>query len=181
MGKNNDDNNRNNNNNNNNNSVMQLMEQAALTVNALSEQMGVVAGQLKNIKAAQIDHNNRITDLENWKIHHDETDRVSRAQSLRIKNAIHARADYLLGIELKGGLVAKESMSVDKRYRGKFISRCYVDGRKHSRLGTPYTETLKKDYPEVMEYIEEWEPECEYEGKTGTRAYIAYIDDRERA
>lgn len=50
--------------------ALQLMEQAALNISAISEQMGVIAGQIRGIKAEQIDHANRITDLENWKVHH---------------------------------------------------------------------------------------------------------------
>lgn len=163
------------------NDVMQMMNQAALNITAISEQMGVVAGQIKSIKAQQIDHNNRITDLENWKTHHIETERVNRDQARRIKGAIHARVNYVLGIELNGGLVKKECMSVDKKYRGAFYGRCYSDARKYSNLGTPYSETCVKDYQTVIDYIENWEPECEYEGKTGTRAYIAYLDDREKS
>ena len=163
------------------NDVMQMMNQAALNITAISEQMGVVAGQIKSIKAQQIDHNNRIIDLENWKTHHIETERVNRDQARRIKGAIHARVNYVLGIELNGGLVKKECMSVDKKYRGAFYGRCYSDARKYSNLGTPYSETCVKDYQTVIDYIENWEPECEYEGKTGTRAYIAYLDDREKS
>lgn len=163
------------------NEVMEMMNQAALNINALSEQMGVVAGQLKKIRADQVDHANRIADLENWKIHHEETERVNRDQARRIRGAIHARVNHVLGIELNGGLVKKECMSVDKKYRGAFYGRCYSDARKYSQLGTPYSETCKKDYETVINYIESWEPECEYEGKTGTRAYISYLDDREKA
>ena len=161
--------------------AMQLMEQAALNINALSEQMGVVAGQIKTIRAEQINQNNRITDLENWKAHHIETERVNRDQARRIRGAIHARVNHILGIELNGGLVKKECMSIDKKYRGAFYGRCYSDARKYSSLGTPYSETCQKDYQPVIDYIENWEPECEYEGKTGTRAFIAYLDDREKA
>lgn len=163
------------------NEVMQMMNQAALNINALSEQMGVVAGQIKTIRAAQIDHANRITDLENWKQHHIETERVTRDQARRIRGAIHARVNHVLGIELNGGLVKKECMSIDKKYRGAFYGRCYSDARKYSMLGTPYSETCQKDYQAVIDYVENWEPECEYEGKTGTRAYISYLDDREKA
>lgn len=160
------------------NEVMQMMNQAALNINALSEQMGVVAGQIKTIRAAQIDHNNRITDLENRMTHHEETERVTRDQARRIKGAVHARVNHVLGIELNGGLVKKECMSIDKKYRGAFFSRCYSDARKYSDLGSPYSETCQKDYQAVIDYIENWEPECEYEGKIGTKAYIAYLDDR---
>ena len=163
------------------NEVMEMMNQAALTITAISEQMGVVAGQIKKIKSDQIDQNNRITDLENWKLHHDETDRVNRDQARRIRGAIHARVNHVLGIELQGGLVKKECMSIDKKFRSDFFKRCYSDARKYSSLGTPYSETCVKDYDSVISYIENWEPECEYEGKTGTRAYIAYLEDRKNA
>lgn len=160
------------------NEVMQMMNQAAMNITALSEQMGVVAGQIKTIRAAQIDHNNRITDLENRMTHHEETERVTRDQARRIKGAVHARVNHVLGIELNGGLVKKECMGIDKKYRSAFFGRCYSDARKYSNLGSPYSETCQKDYQAVVDYIENWEPECEYEGKIGTKAYIAYLDDR---
>ena len=160
------------------NEVMQMMNQAAMNITALSEQMGVVAGQIKTIRAAQIDHNNRITDLENRMTHHEETERVTRDQARRIKGAVHARVNHVLGIELNGGLVKKECMGIDKKYRSAFCGRCDSDARKYSDLGSPYSETCQKDYQAVVDYIENWEPECEYEGKIGTKAYIAYLDDR---
>lgn len=160
------------------NEVMQMMNQAAMNITALSEQMGVVAGQIKTIRAAQIDHNNRITDLENRMTHHEETERVTRDQARRIKGAVHARVNHVLGIELNGGLVKKECMGIDKKYRSAFFGRCYSDARKYSNLGSPYSETCQKDYQAVVDYIENWEPECEYEGMIGTKAYIAYLDDR---
>ena len=160
------------------NEVMQMMNQAAMNITALSEQMGVVAGQIKTIRAAQIDHNNRITDLENRMTHHEETERVTRDQARRIKGAVHARVNHVLGIELNGGLVKKECMGIVKKYRSAFFGRCYSDARKYSDLGSPYSETCQKDYKAVIDYIENWEPECEYEGMIGTKAYIAYLDDR---
>ena len=161
--------------------LMSILNQTAMNISAISEQMGVVAGQIKKIRADQVDHANRITDLENRMTHHEETERVTRDQARRIRGAIHARVNHVLGIELNGGLVKKECMGVDKRYRGAFYGRCYSDARKYSVLGTPYSETCQKDYQAVIDYIENWEPECEYEGMIGSKAYIAYLDDRERA
>ena len=109
------------------NEVMEMMNQAALNISTISEQMGIVAGQIKSLNAKQIDHN-RITDLENWKAHHIETERVSRDQARRIRGAVHARVNHVLGIEMNGGLVKKEHMSIDKKYRGgvlqQMLQRC---------------------------------------------------------
>lgn len=110
--------------------------------------------------------------------HHEETERVTRDQARRIKGAVHARVNHVLGIELNGGLVKKECMGIDKKYRSAFFGRCYSDARKYSDLGSPYSETCQKNYKAVIDYIENWEPECEYEGMIGTKAYIAYLDDR---
>lgn len=156
-----------------------IMAQTMLNINAVSEQMGIVVTQVKAIRADQMETNNRLTDLENRFNHHEETDRVTRDQARRIRAAIHARVNYVLGIEFQGGLVKKECLSIDKKYRGAFLGRCYSDARKYSSLGSPYSETCQKDYKAVIDYVENWEPECEYNGKTGTRAYIAYLDDRE--
>lgn len=161
--------------------LMSILNQTALNISSISDQMGVVVGQVKSMKATQVDHGNRITDLENWKQHKEDHERVDRNQARRIRSAIHSRVDFLLGMEFSGGLVTKECMDVDKKYRGAFFSRCYVDARKYSDLGNPYYETYTKDYDAVINYIENWVPEVEYAGKTGTKAYISYLDDRRKA
>ena len=163
------------------NDVMEIMNQAALNISAISEQMGVVAGQLKKLNSGHIDHENRISDIENWTKHHDDTDRVSRDKARRIKKAVNERVRYLLGINYEDGLVSKECMAIDKNYRSAFMRKCYNDARRYSDLAERYDDTCNKDYESVIKYIHDWEPECQYEGKTGTSAYMSYLDDRRNA
>ena len=103
-------------------------------------------------------------------------ERISVSDSRRLKQAVHARCFYVLGILHSNGVVAEESIADYKHYFGKFCSRCYTDARAKSRLGTPYYDTRKQDYEEVMNYIKSWEPEVQFDGKTGTEAYKAYLD-----
>jgi hypothetical protein len=72
-------------------------------------------------------------------------------------------------------------MQADKYYRGGFISRCYADARKYSRLGNPYYTTLARDVEETIHYIENWFPEISYDGLTGVEAYKRYLDARRAA
>lgn len=47
--------------------------------------------------------------------------------------------------------------------------------------GEPYYETTVRDYEDVMKYIESWVPECSYDGYTGTKAYIKYLNEMRNA
>lgn len=151
--------------------MMQLMQQATLNISSLGEQMGV-------IKRTVSDVSSRVAAVENRMQSYEDRLRLTRDQARRVKGAIHERVNYILEIEHDSGVVARECLSDDKKYRGKFISRCYHDARTHSRLGTPYYETFQRDYDEVLEYIKLWEPEVDFDGLSGTEAYKRYLDIR---
>lgn len=153
------------------NEMMQLMQQATMNISSLGEQMGI-------IKRTVSDVSNRVVAMENRMQGYEDRLRLTRDQARRVNGAIHERVNYLLELKHEGGVVARECLSDDKKYRGKFISRCYHDTRTHSRLGTPYYETFQRDYDEVLEYIKYWEPEVDFEGLSGTEAYKRYLDIR---
>ena len=153
--------------------VANLMQQATMNINTMAEQMGVVQRTLTS-------HTDRIKSVEMRMQHYEDSVRLTRDQSRRLRGAIHAKVDSLLGIRSEGGVTAKECLSIDKNYRGKFIQRCYHDARTHSRLGTPYTETRQKDYDECIDYKNKWEPEVTYEGQSGVSAYMQYLNDRKK-
>ncbi len=70
--------------------------------------------------------------------------------------------------------MADESIETDVLYRGGFISRCYKDAKNQSKMGESYSETLKVDFDEVMEYIESWKPEVDGD----VEGYKHYLDIR---
>ena len=156
-----------NNENENDNDPMKLMRLAAMNINGLSQQMGLISDRMDMIVGRIDGHNNRLDILE-----HNTT--INRAESKRLSKAVRSRVNYLLKIEFEGGHVADSSITVDQLYRGPFISRCYTDAKNHSKMGDSYPETLKVDFNEVLEYIEAWVPEVD----GGVEGYKRYLDIR---
>lgn len=152
---------------NDNNDIMKMMQLAAMNINGLSQQMGLV---LDKVNA----HEERIIAIEDRLTNHERTEVVNRAQANRLQAEVHSRVNYLLDIEFEGGKVADESVTDDVNYRGGFIARCYADARHHSKMGSPYYATLKVDFDEVMQYLEAWVPEVE----GGVEGYKQYLDIR---
>ena len=144
--------------------LLQITQNTAMSVNAQSKQMGLILGTVEDLKQDVGAIKEEISVLK-----HETT--VTRFQANRIQSAIHNRVAELLKLEFDGGKVADESITTDSKYRGGFISRCYTDARRKSKLGTPYYATLRCDFNEVMEYIEAWEPEVSG-GKDGYKHYL---------
>lgn len=153
----------------NNTSVdpMQMLQLAAMNINGLSQQMGLVNARL-DVQSQDID---RIKmDIDGIK----SSQTITRAQQRSIKRAVMCRVNEVLKIQFDGGKVADDCIDVDVAYRGGFISRCYTDAKNHSKMGTAYTETLKVDFDEVMDYINAWFPEVD----GGVDGYKRYLDAR---
>ena len=147
--------------------LVKVAQSNAMSINGISEQMGIVAHKLT-------DHDKKIAQLADELTVVKAEQTITRAQCRRIRKAIMNRVNSVLKIKFEGGKVADESIATDVLYRGGFISRCYTDAKNHSKMGESYTETLKVDFGEVMDYIEAWEPEVE----GGTSGYMHYLDIR---
>lgn len=147
--------------------LLQITQNTAMSVSAQSKQMGLILGNINDLKQ---DVSAIKDEMEVLK--HETT--VTRHQACRLQNAIHQRVAMLLGLQFDGGRVSDESIGTDKRYRGGFISRCYMDARRKSKLGTPYYATLRCDFQDTLDYIEAWEPEVE----GGVEGYKDYLDMR---
>jgi hypothetical protein len=146
---------------------MKALQLAAMNINGLSQQMGLVVARMD----AQ---DQRIAKVEEDFITIKAEQTITRAQCRRIRKAVMNRVNGVLKIEFEGGRVADSSIVTDKLYRGGFISRLYTDAKNHSKMGESYTETLKVDFNEVMDYINAWEPEVD----GGTEGYKRYLDIR---
>lgn len=158
--------------------MKELMQTTVLSISSLSEQMGIVTKKfaIQDERLNSVDC--RIDTVENRMQSYEDKIRLTRDQQRQIKGAIHSRVNYLLGIELKGGVVVRGSILNDKKYRSGFIKRCYHDARHYSRLQAPYTETYQRDFEECISYIQNWIPEVTFEGLSGTEAYKKYLDIR---
>ena len=132
-----------------------------------SEQIGVMNSRLNKFSKRM---DGMCNDLETLK---RETT-ITRPMCRRIRKAVMNRVNSVLKIEFEGGHVADNSIKTDLLYRGGFISRCYTDAKNHSKMGESYSETLKVDFDEVIEYIESWHPEVE----GGVEGYKHYLDIR---
>lgn len=149
------------------NGLLKVTQNTAMNVSSLSEQMGLVVNRVN-------ENTQRIVDLEDRMNAHERTETINRSQARRIRKSVIERVNSLLGIKYEGGKVADDCVKMDMFYRGGFISRCYTDAKNHSKMGGSYTETLKVDFNEVIEYIDSWKPEVE----GGTEGYMHYLDIR---
>jgi len=149
------------------NGLLKVTQNTAMNVSSLSEQMGLVVNRVN-------DNTKRIVALEDRMNAHERTETINRSQARRIRKSVIERVNSLLGIKYEGGKVADDCVKMDMFYRGGFISRCYTDAKNHSKMGGSYTETLKVDFNEVIEYIDSWKPEVE----GGTEGYMHYLDIR---
>lgn len=163
-----------------NSDIKEMLQITAMNQKSISEQMGIVTSAVKEIRGNVADVKNEINVLNERMQGYEDRIRIDRNQARRLRNAIHARCNDLLGIVYENGVVTQESLFADKHYKGGFIGRCYKDARDHSELGTPYTETYVKDYDEVMRYVSAWEPEMAYAGISGVAGYKLYLDERRR-
>lgn len=158
------------------NDLMEIVEKTAFNVATISEQIGMVATEVRALKLENMKIKEEMSSgfqkIGNRIRSYEDRIRVTRQQAQNIRNAIHQRAAVLLNIYYKDGTVADECLYADKHYRSGFIFRIYVDARNQSRLGTPYYETYQKDVEEVLNYINSWIP------PTGVEGYKAYLDKR---
>lgn len=148
-------------------SMMDGIQTLVAGIQGQSEQIGVMNSRLNKFSERM---DGMCDDLETLK---RETT-ITRPMCRRIRKAVMSQVNKVLKIKFDGGKVADESIETDVLYRGGFISRCYTDAKNHSKMGESYSETLKVDFDEVMEYIESWEPEVD----GGVEGYKHYLDIR---
>lgn len=138
---------------NGNTDIMGMMQLAAVNINGLSQQMGLVNARVDSI-GSRLDHmEDAVT-----KIGREVT--VTRAQRNRLFNAVTDRCCFLL-----------KSNDERNSYLGAFKHKCWSDAQRKSKCGRPYADTLKVDFNEVLEYINSWEPEY-YGGIDGYKEHL---------
>lgn len=154
--------------------IEKVVTQTALNLRSMENLLQATADNVASLEG-------RTSAIEERMSGYEGRERIDRNRADRLKLAVKEKVNSVLGIKTDGRVTAKESMATAKKYRSAFLRRCYLDARSKSRMGTPYYETYSRDYDEVMRYIENWEPEVSYNGKTGTSAYIEYLDDLRNA
>ena len=149
------------------NDLLEVVKQSAFNISAIGQQLGLIVPIVQKLDT-------KVNEIEGRMHHYEDSLRITRSQGKQIKRAVIARVSELLGIVFEGGRVADESIEVDRRYRGGFISRCYVDAKRNGVMAECYWETPRGDYEKCMEYIEAWYPEV----KGGVEGYKEYLDIR---
>lgn len=147
--------------------IMESLRKAAWISENTSRQMGLLNERIA-------DHDRQLEDLTHRMEVREQCEIVNTHQRRQIKRSVINRVNHLLGIEYKNGRVADHCIAADQKYRGGFISRCYTDCKKNSRMGDPYSETLAVDYDDVIKAIESWVPDVE----DGIAGYMRYLDIR---
>ena len=157
------------NDNNENNDPMDLMRLAAMNINALSQQMGLVnkavdaiRGDVSQIRAEMADAKSDIRGLQ-------EDQFVDIIKADNIRKSAQSRVAELLEIEFdeRGG-VTDESRYNYTHYYSKFVGRLHCDARNAGLEGPRIYATPRKTYQKLIDYINDWVP---MRGVEGLKSY----------
>ena len=146
--------------------LLRITQNTAMNTSNLSEQMGLLS-------MTATEHDQRITALETWKDRHILTETVSHPEYDNIYNAVHNRAKYLLGLRYdENGYILDECRPIRDKYYGKLVSKIWSDSKRKSRVARSYRDTLKRDYDEVISYLDAYVPDG------GMQAFREYVDKK---
>lgn len=152
--------------------VLQIVEQTAMNVNGLSKQMGILLTRVE-------DHDKRLlqleekttstqTDLNNFKDYVKDNEYLEPHKLNAVRKAMGNRIVTLLN-----PLGLSETQFGE--FYGKFMSKFWVDCKKHSyAVGRSGVYTKEKYYEPLMEYIGSWIPE----GWGSASGYIDHLEVR---
>ena len=155
--------------NDNNNDPMELMQLAAMNINGLSQQMGLmnkaviaVKDDVSKLRAEMVDVRADVAGLKDDQF-------VDLIKADNIKKSAQSRVAELLGIEFdeRGG-VTDESRYDYTHYYSKFVGRLHVDARHAGLEGPRIYATPRKTYQALIDFINEWVP---LRGVDGLKSY----------
>ena len=155
---------------------MELMQLAAMNINGLSQQMGLmnkavtaIKDDVSKLRLEMVDVKADVRGLKDDQF-------VDLIKADNIKLAAQSRVAELLDIvfEERGG-VTEESMFNYRNYYSKFIGRLHVDARHAGLEGPRIYATPRKNYQALMDFINEWVP------LRGVEGLMSYYDGLEAA
>lgn len=155
--------------NDNANAPMELMQLAAMNINGLSQQMGLmnktvvaIKDDVADLRAEMVDAKADIRGLKDDQF-------VDLIKADNIKKSAQSRVAELLGIEFeeRGG-VTENSRYDYTHYYSKFIGRLHCDARNAGLEGPRIYATPRKTYQQLIDFINEWVP---MRGVEGLKSY----------
>lgn len=155
---------------------MELMQLAAMNINGLSQQMGIMNKAVTAIKDDVSELRSEMVDVKADVRGLKDDQFVDLIKADNIKLAAQSRVAELLDIvfEERGG-VTEESMYNYRNYYSKFIGRLHVDARHAGLEGPRIYATPRKNYQALMDFINEWVP------LRGVEGLMSYYDGLEAA
>lgn len=158
------------------NDPMELMRLAAMNINGLSQQMGLMNKAVTAIKDDVSELHREMVDVKADVRGLKDDQFVDLIKADNIKLAAQSRVAELLDIvfEERGG-VTEESMFNYRNYYSKFIGRLHVDARHAGLEGPRIYATPRKNYQALMDFINELVP------LRGVEGLMSYYDGLEAA
>ena len=161
------------------NDLMQLAKIQLASINGLSEQMGIVAQNIKTLKSDVMQVNDKVADMDG-RLEHLEDDQfvdLIKADNIRLSAQQHVAQMLDIEFEEHGG-VTDESMHDYHKYFGKFVARLHVDARHAGLEGPRIYATPRKNYKALIEFINTWVPS---RGVEGQKAYYDRLESSRKA
>ncbi len=125
------------------------VQQTAMTVQGLSQQMGIFTTKMTNVESNLSLAMSEIDQLKN-------NEEITTDQEFAIRETASKRISEVLG---------KDINDRQKYYR-TFIGRLYYNARRNAGLGSKISRTKKCNFQRVIDYIESWNP---HEGVLGLK------------
>ena len=158
---------------------MELMQLAAMNINGLSKQMGIInsavtaiQGDVSELRAEMADAKADIRGLQ-------EDQFVDLVKADNIRKSAQSRVAELLGIEFeeRGG-VTEGSQYNYTHYYSKFVGRLHCDARNAGLEGPRIYATPRKTYQQLIDFINEWVP---LRGVEGLKSYYDGLEAARRS
>lgn len=162
-----------------NTNPMELMQLAAMNINGLSQQMGLINKQVTAIKDEVSEIRAELVDTKADVRGLKDDQFVDLIKADNIKKSAQDRVAELLEIKFdeRGG-VTKESQYDYTHYFSKFCGRIHVDARHAGLEGPRIYATPRKTYQALIDFINEWVP---LRGVEGLKSYYDGLEAARRS
>jgi len=148
---------------------MKALQLAAMNINGLSQQMGIINSAVTAIQGDMSELRSELADTKADVVGLKEDQFVDLIKADNIRASAQSRVAELLEIEFdeRGG-VTPESRYDYTHYYSKFVGRLHTDARHAGLEGPRIYATPRKTYQALIDYINDWVP---LRGVEGLKSY----------